>query len=70
MAKKGKIVVKCGNCGKKPSEIQEYIDMAKSEGYSSPESFVRAGDGTYNKITGLFYCTKCYVELGMPNGKA
>jgi hypothetical protein len=70
MTKKVVKQIKCKHCGKKPSEIQEYIDMAESEGYPSPEAFVRTQEGTLNKKTGLFYCTKCYIELGQPLGKA
>ena len=62
--------IKCKNCGKKPSELREYIDMAKSEGYPSAEAFVKAEEGTFNRKTRRFYCTECYLELGQPIGKA
>lgn len=59
----------CKECGKTPSEIQEYIDSAEEEGIT-PDEFVAQEEGTYNEITGAFWCTKCYVKLGMPLGTA
>lgn len=61
--------MKCKNCGREPKNITEYIIGAKEEGMT-PNQFVREQEGTYNPRTDLFYCTKCYIELGMPTGKA
>jgi hypothetical protein len=61
--------MQCKECGRKPSEIQEYIEAAK-EYECTPEEFVWREEGTYNGLTGKFWCTECYVKLGMPLGKA
>ncbi len=61
--------IKCKHCGRKPEEIIEYQMMAKDEGIT-PEQAVKFNEGTYNRKTGLFYCSKCYLELGQPLGKA
>lgn len=61
---------KCKICGKKPSELVEYLILAEEEGYSSAEEVVRNEEGTYNPATGFFYCTGCYIKIGMPSGKA
>ena len=59
----------CAYCMKKPEEITEYITAAKSDGVT-PRQYVILNEGTYNRNTGHFYCTDCYVKLGMPDGKA
>lgn len=64
------IVVKCKCCGKKPEELQEYVTLAKEEGYESAEQAVKREEGTYNPSTGAFYCTSCYIKIGMPSGIA
>ncbi len=61
--------LKCKVCGKSPSELEEYIEMGKAEGLT-PDEFVRQEEGTLNKQTGLFYCTDCYIKIGMPLGTA
>ena len=66
--KKGMIKCKC--CGKKPSEISEYVEMVEDGDYKTADEAVIDDEGTYNSQTGLFYCTSCYIKIGMPNGKA
>ena len=61
-------VFKCKCCGKRPDEIVEYILCAKDEDMT-PDEYVQE-DGTFNKSTGKFYCTDCYVSIGMPLGTA
>lgn len=61
--------MRCKVCGKKPDEIDEYIDMARQE-ETTPELFVKTEEGTYNRETGKFYCTSCYIKIGMPLGTA
>lgn len=61
--------LKCKVCGKSPSELEEYIEMGKAESLT-PDEFVRQEEGTLNKQTGLFYCTDCYIKIGMPLGTA
>lgn len=58
----------CKICGKTPDEINEYIKCADEEGVT-PEQYVRT-DGTYNYATHQFYCTECYIKIGMPLGTA
>lgn len=62
-------MINCISCGKKPSEISEYISAAKSEN-TSPEKYVLENEGTFNRRTGKFYCTSCYIKAGMPLGVA
>jgi hypothetical protein len=60
---------KCKSCGKKPEELDEYVQPAEELGIT-PERYVVTEEGTYNPETGLFFCTPCYVKAGMPLGKA
>lgn len=53
-------ISKCRYCGKKCTEIQEYIDMALVE-ETTPEQFVKT-DGTYDRRSNTFICTSCYVK--------
>ncbi len=62
-------MIKCKGCGKTPDKIHEYIESAK-EWKMTPEQYVIEEEGTYNKETGLFWCTTCYCALGMPLGLA
>lgn len=55
----------CFRCGKKPSEIDEYVEAAMDEGIS-PERYVQREEGTFNPKSGQFCCTDCYIEIGMP----
>jgi hypothetical protein len=61
--------MKCKLCKKKPSEISEYIDAAEDEGIT-PDDYVKSQEGTFNHDTGFFYCTSCYIAVGMPLGTA
>jgi hypothetical protein len=61
--------LKCKICGRQPHEIEEYIEYANVEN-TTPEQAVIEDEGTYNPETGLFYCTDCYIKIGMPSGKA
>jgi len=63
------MICKCRRCGKTPDKLSEYVSSAKMEGVT-PEEYVQQNEGTYNAKTGLFYCTDCYIALGMPRGKA
>jgi hypothetical protein len=58
----------CGRCGKRPDEIEEYVEAASecADG-STPDDYVRSEEGTYNKENGHFLCTTCYVEAGVPS---
>lgn len=62
-------MIKCACCGKTPSELKEYITNASVEGIT-PDEFVRTQEGTFNPETEEFYCTQCYIEIGMPSGRA
>ena len=55
----------CFKCKKRPHEIEEYVEAAEAEGIT-PDEFVQIGEGTYNKKNGHFFCTDCYIEIGMP----
>ena len=60
---------RCKVCQRHPEDILEYIHAARDE-QCTPEEFVMSEEGTYNPRTKLFYCTKCYIEIGMPLGTA
>lgn len=59
----------CKGCGRRPEEINEYIESAKDSG-TNPTDYVIEEEGTFNIMTGKFYCTQCYIRAGMPLGKA
>lgn len=59
----------CKGCGKRPSEIAEYVNLGELY-CCSPADAVIDNEGTYNPKTGQFYCTSCYIKAGMPLGKA
>ena len=61
---------KCKGCGKKPEELLEYTTLAEEMEYHTAEEAVMHEEGTYNQLTGKFYCSKCYIKAGMPLGKA
>ena len=55
----------CAYCERTPEQIGEYIDAA-ADSEMTPDSYVRAEEGTYNALYSTFACTDCYVTLGMP----
>ena len=59
----------CKICGKEPKDIDEYCALAK-EDCMTPDNWVSQEEGTFNFETGQFYCTECYVKIGMPLGTA
>jgi hypothetical protein len=61
------VEVRCALCGKAPDEIDEYVVAAAVE-RMTPEEYVREEEGTLNPETGRFWCTECYITLGMPLG--
>jgi len=61
--------MKCARCKREPKEIQEYIIAAKQVG-TTPDKYVKSEEGTYNRKAETFYCTNCYIRVGMPSGKA
>jgi hypothetical protein len=64
-----KVMLECKVCHREPKDISEYIHAAEDE-QCTPEEFVRSEEGTYNCRTQLFYCTECYIKIGMTLGKA
>lgn len=56
----------CVGCNKHPDEIEEYTDP-EVIGDDTPDDYVRAEEGTYNRENGHFLCTDCYVQAGMPS---
>lgn len=59
----------CRGCGKHPSEIWEYTPDSTGEDLPAHE-YVQREEGTFNRETGRFWCTACYVAVGMPLGTA
>jgi hypothetical protein len=63
--------VKCVVCGKHPSELMEYIEAAKEyEPPISPVEYIVREEGTFSWPEEIFCCTVCYVNVGMPLGRA
>ena len=58
-------IMKCIGCSKKPSEIHEYIYLARQQ-KMTPRDFVKYNEGSLNRKTGEFLCTLCYIKAGMP----
>ena len=63
--------VQCKGCGRFPDQIGEYVEMAAGEPkkYKTPTAAAKT-DGTYNRGTGKFYCTTCYIAADQPKGTA
>lgn len=53
-------IPRCSHCGRKCTEINEYIVAANGEN-TTPETYVKQ-DGTYNRNNNTFTCTVCYVK--------
>lgn len=63
--------IKCMGCGRKPGQIEEYVDATKSDNFiNTPDEYVLSEEGTLNRNTGKFACTDCYTKMGMPIGVA
>lgn len=60
---------RCRGCGRRPEQIPEYTSAADEEEITA-EEYVTREEGTFNPGTGRFWCTECYIEAGMPPGKA
>lgn len=61
--------MKCKVCNKEPKDIEEYVVAAKIHN-TTPEEYVKNEEATYNPKTKKFFCTTCYIKVGMPSGKA
>ncbi len=57
----------CAGCAKKPAELPEYSRPAAEE-LITPDEYVRREEGTLNRESGRFLCTRCYLEAGAPTG--
>lgn len=69
MTTDNKIKPRCIGCNKNADELDEYIEIAKEEDMEV-DDYVKSEEGTYNPSNGHFYCTSCYIEVGMPLGVA
>ena len=61
--------MKCKLCKREPNQINEYVECSKLLSIT-PEEYIEKEEGTFNKETQEFYCTECYIMMGMPEGKA
>ena len=59
----------CARCNRRPNEIPEYVEAARME-QETPDEFVSLEEGTFNPLTGRFWCSDCYIKLGQPLGAA
>ena len=59
----------CKICKKSASEISEYVCEAKKN-KMDVDDYIEEEEGTLNFKTKQFYCTNCYVKIGMPIGIA
>ena len=62
-------IIRCRRCKRTPEEIPEYIGCA-AENDCTPDEYVEREEGTFNRATGEFWCTECYIARGMPLGTA
>lgn len=62
-------ICKCKICQKEPHQIDEYNNLAEEIGCTAEQAVI-SEEGTYNPKSKLFYCTNCYIKIGMPLGKA
>lgn len=53
-------------CGQMPDQIDEFRELADEEGIT-PDEFVWREEGTLDRRTGQFLCTRCYLALGQPS---
>jgi len=58
--------ISCRGCHKTPDELPEYVEIAEEEGMT-PTAYMQQEEGTYNRETGGFLCTSCYIKAGMPS---
>lgn len=63
------MVIHCIVCKKMPHELEEYVQVAEVN-ECTPAEVVVDEEGTYNRENGHFWCTECYISIGMPLGKA
>lgn len=61
--------IHCLLCLKLPEQLDEYSSEAAYLGIT-PDEYVEDEEGTFNPDTNHFYCTDCYIKLGMPLGVA
>jgi len=59
----------CIRCEKTPPDILEYSPEMTGEKLDA-DTYVWRNEGTLNKSNGHFYCTDCYIKVGMPLGVA
>jgi nitrate reductase cytochrome c-type subunit len=60
---------KCKICGCKPCQIMEYVNISDTQKISMTE-WIESKENTLNKKSNEFYCTECYIKIGMPLGTA
>jgi hypothetical protein len=61
----------CAECLRAPGDISEYVSSAQlSTREETPEEYVMREEGTYNPHQRTFWCTQCYLKIGMPLGIA
>lgn len=62
----------CHECGRAPEEIGEYRTAAQlsTREDDTPTDYVMREEGTYNPHERTFWCTECYLKIGMPLGVA
>lgn len=60
---------RCIECNRYPDQIEEYAYHNTQSGLE-PDDYVKQEEGTYNRSNGHFWCTECYIKIGMPLGIA
>lgn len=56
----------CTGCNKTPSELDEYVSMAKVNDMTV-DDYCWEEERTLNRENGHFLCTGCYINAGMPS---
>lgn len=60
----------CVGCDRTPEELDEYDPFVLDDQYPSRTAAVLGEEGTLNPLNGHFWCTDCYIRVGMPTGVA
>jgi len=60
---------RCVAQGKEPWWYSDE-DQPGTPSVVTPQQYVEENEGTYNAFSHFFYCTDCYIAVGMPLGIA
>jgi hypothetical protein len=59
-------VPQCAVCGKNANQLITKAEAVDCLGPKGTPTQMAKDDGTYNRRSGRFACTPCYIAIGMP----